>query len=1273
VFITQKGITYFFLKYNEDQYEEERERRSGSKSSMSEKQEVNYCRVDMELKNASIQKCNVISEFPSAGFSSYYYPHCTDGIKDVRKFKKVTIKEVYPGINWVICFNEKNELKYDFIVSPGADYKKIQIDYLSEKKLKLYENGNLVISSGLGSLEEKAPVSYLLNTDKEINSHFVKTNENRKYGGYETLLKFELQSYDKSKTLVIDPQVLWFTDFSTLGGYVGMGDITVNKVSGDVLITGYTSNLGMPLFDPSGGAYFRGTLSSGQDMFVTRLTSSGVVLWSTFMGGIGDDTGYAVEWDGSGNIFLTGQTRSNDFPTLNPGGGAYFNSVPPSSLNSFVSKFSSSGTLVWSTYMGGSFNTSEAGYDIVVNNSNEVFIVFTTAGNNMPTQNPAGGAYFQGANAATGTGNAYIAKYSNNGNLLWGSYFGGANYTSGIDIALDKSTNKLYITGSILTGGLPALTNAGGFYQAASGGVRDVFIAGFNNSLAPFWVTYLGGSGNEDASAIHCDNIGNIVLTGITTSANFPLANPGSGAYYQAANAGGTDIFVSKFIPSTGMFWSTYYGGSANDDNMSNGMYRPDITTDNKNNIYVTGMTSSLNFPTLQGCGNFLYNTGCNVIMQFCPSGRRLWATKFGEEGGYNGSNIGTANRFTSACDIDNATMSLYTGGEVYGPNVINPFVNPGGGALFNSPFTAGDCSFIIKFKILPVTLTTNSVNATVCNGCNGSATVTANCGIAPYTYSWNNGQTTQTATALCAGTYSVIVNDAGCAQDTAYVTIHSGSGTLTLNINSTNAACGINSGSAMSTPGAGTSPYTYSWSNGQTTQSVSSLRVGTYSVSINDAGGCFITSTTVITQPSAIVVNTMGSTQIVCNNTTTNVTVTASGGSPAYTYSWNNGQTGSTATGLVSGTYAVTATDGLGCTATQSVAVTSVPVAFISTIDTVGSSCGKAGTATAYVYGGIQPYIYSWNGSSQTTASFTGFAPGAYTLTVTDGSGCNITRTYTINGSSQTVFATFTSSSACINTPVSFTNTGTPAGAGVTYSWVISPISPSNVSGTTTDFSYTFLTAGSYNVQHNVVASGCSVTATISNAITLINCSLPIELLSFTGLPENENIRINWITATETNNNYFTLNRSPNAMSFESIAKVKGAGTSSKELKYTFLDEHPHEGVNYYRLQQTDFDGNYTYSSIITVDVNQNIITSVFPNPTNGPFTLQLNEVSQSPVLIIVRDILGREVFYTVVTITDKVRIITLTPETNVPSGIYYVIASSDDKICKQKLLIIK
>jgi hypothetical protein len=254
VFITQKGITYFFLKYNEDQYEEERERRSGSKSSMSEKQEVNYCRVDMELKNASIQKCNVISEFPSAGFSSYYYPHCTDGIKDVRKFKKVTIKEVYPGINWVICFNEKNELKYDFIVSPGADYKKIQIDYLSEKKLKLYENGNLVISSGLGSLEEKAPVSYLLNTDKEINSHFVKTNENRKYGGYETLLKFELQSYDKSKTLVIDPQVLWFTDFSTLGGYVGMGDITVNKVSGDVLITGYTSNLGMPLFDPSGGA-----------------------------------------------------------------------------------------------------------------------------------------------------------------------------------------------------------------------------------------------------------------------------------------------------------------------------------------------------------------------------------------------------------------------------------------------------------------------------------------------------------------------------------------------------------------------------------------------------------------------------------------------------------------------------------------------------------------------------------------------------------------------------------------------------------------------------------------------------------------------------------------------------------------------------------------------------------------------------------------------------------------------------------------------------------
>jgi hypothetical protein len=1078
VFVTQKGLSYFFLKYEEDEHEADQFEKDKNSQ---EKHLVKYCRVDMQLQNALITKSNIISEFPLTSFSTYYYPNCPAGVKDVRKYKKITIKEVYPGIDWVIYFNEKNELKYDFIVSPGADYNNIKINYLSEKKLNLQENGDLLIRSGLGNLQENAPVSYLLDTEERIGSRFVKIDEHRKYNGYETVVNVEVQQYDKSKTLVIDPQVLWFTDFSSMGGFIGIGDITVNKVSGDVLITGYTSNPGMPLFDPAGGAYFIGTLSSNQDIFVTRLNSSGVVLWSTFIGGNSNETGYAVEWDGLGNIFLTGQVGGT-FPTLNPGGGAYFNSVPPSSLNSFVSKFSSSGTLVWSTYMGGSFNTSEAGYDIVVNNSNEVFIVFTTAGNTMPTQNPIGGAYFQASNPGGATGNcAYIAKFSNNGNLLWGTYFGGANGTGGTDIALNRSTGSIYITGPNINGGLPALTNAGGFYQGAAGGANDTYVAAFNNTLAPTWVTYLGGSGNDYPCAIHCDNLGNIVLTGITSSANFPITNPGSGAYYQAANAGGSDIFVCKFTPATNMLWSTYYGGSANDDNMSSGMYRPDITTDNKNNIYVTGMTSSSNFPTFQGCGNFLYTTGCNVILQFCPSGRRLWATKFGEVG----SPVGTAARFTSACDIDNNTMSLYAGGEVYGPNTVNPLVNPGGGALFNTPFTTGDCSFIIKFKILPVTLNTSTVNATTCNGCNGSATVTANCGIAPYTYSWSNGQTTQTATALCAGTYSVIVNDAGCAQDTAYVTIHSGGGGLTLAVNSTNAACGINNGSATATPGAGTAPYVYTWSNGQTNQTATNLSVGTYTVSITDAGGCFISKTVSITQPSAIVVNTIGSTQIICTNTTTNITASASGGSTPYAYSWSNSQTTSTATGLAAGTYTVTATDALGCSSTQSVSITKVPMAFISKLDTIGGTCGKGGSATVYVYGGIQPYAYAWNGTSQTTATPTGLAPGNYTVTVTDGSGCNITQTFIIGGPPQTVFATFTYSTACVGTPVNFTNTGTASGSGITYNWVISPITPTNVSGTTTDFSYTFLTSGSYSVQHSVTVGTCTASVTTNITVT--------------------------------------------------------------------------------------------------------------------------------------------------------------------------------------------
>jgi len=265
--------------------------------------------------------------------------------------------------------------------------------------------------------------------------------------------------------------------------------------------------------------------------------------------------------------------------------------------------------------------------------------------------------------------------------------------------------------------------------------------------------------------------------------------------------------------------------------------------------------------------------------MQFCPKGIRLWATKFGE----TGSPVGKAARFTSACDFDNTSNSLYAGGEVYGPNVVNPLVNPGGGALFNSPFTTGDCSFVIKFKILTITVNVSSVNATTCSGCNGTASVTATCGVAPYTYNWNNGQTTQNATGLCAGTYSVIVNDGACSQDTAYVTITSGSGSLTVSTSQTNAACGANNGSATATAASGTAPYTYSWSNGQTTQTVTNLSAGSYTVSVSDGAGCFTQKSVVITQPASIIMNVTSPTQIMCNNNFINVKVTASGGAKPY------------------------------------------------------------------------------------------------------------------------------------------------------------------------------------------------------------------------------------------------------------------------------------------------------------------------------------------------------------------------------------------------------
>ena len=280
------------------------------------------------------------------------------------------------------------------------------------------------------------------------------------------------------------------------------------------------------------------------------------------------------------------------------------------------------------------------------------------------------------------------------------------------------------------------------------------------------------------------------------------------------------------------------------------------------------------------------------------------------------------------------------------------------------------------------------------CGDANGSASVTVTQGTAPYSYLWTNGETTSSINGLLSGTYTVIVTDAmGC---TTTCTVYIGDTVPpTCMAVGTPTSCNENNGSATVTGMGGSGTYTYLWSNGETTATINNLAPGTYTVIVTDGNGC-TTSCSVDIADSTSPICSATSTDTSCGEANGTATVTASNGTPGYTYSWSNGGNTPTITGLASGTYSVTVTDAEGCTNNCSVTVgaSSSPTCSITGVDT---SCGENnGSAIVIATGGSGNYSYSWSNAS-TSNSISGLAPGTYSVTVTDGEGCTTSCSVTI------------------------------------------------------------------------------------------------------------------------------------------------------------------------------------------------------------------------------------------------------------------------------------
>jgi len=705
---------------------------------------------------------------------------------DVPTYAKVRYRAIYPGIDLVYYGNQR-QLEYDFIVAPGADPKKIALGFKGADKLEIDAKGDLVLRAAGGEVRQHKPVVYqeIDGIRQEIDGGYVRKGANR--------VGFRLAAYDTARPLIIDPVLSYSTYLGGSGREKGLA-IAVDR-DGNAYVTGLVSSTDFPTtagaFQPifGGGTAFGG--GQGFDAFVTKFDSTGsALLYSTYLGGSDDDQGLGIAVDTNGNAYVTGSTKSANFPTtagafeqtyggafvtkLDPtgsalvystylgstasdqgnaiavdaGGNAYvtgsagsnFPTTPGAfqtagSSGAFITKLDPSGsTLAYSTYLGGS-NTDALG--IAVDAAGSAYVAGRTSGN-VPT---TPGAFQRTFNPGfTGTRpppiefDAFVTKLNPTGSeLVYSTLLGGGDVDWGTAVAVDSDGNA-YVTGFTASANFPITPAA--FQPLFARGLFDVFVTKVHSS-GSFLVysTYLGGGGEERGAGIAVDSSGNALVTGFTGSTNFPTTPDAFQRTFGGGNAFFGDAFVTK-LDAVGavLVYSSYLGGI--DDDVGNG-----IAVDAADNAYVTGHTLSGNFPTtpraFQPTGGGLINGSGNFDAFVAKFGDNT-LTKRSEE------SAATAIGFWTTYG---AETGAFSGGSIVASNVIAST------ALFN--FTGTAVSWIgVKCNVCGIALV--SVD--------GGAPATVNTA-GPNAPGGLTSESVFSASGLAAGTHTMIITVTGMSS----------------------------------------------------------------------------------------------------------------------------------------------------------------------------------------------------------------------------------------------------------------------------------------------------------------------------------------------------------------------------------------------------------------------------------------------------------------------------------------------------------------------------
>jgi len=488
-------------------------------------------------------------------------------------FARVEVRQVWPGVD-MVWHGDQRRLEHDMVVAPGVDPAVVALDVEGARSLDLAPGGDLVLDLGATTARLARPVVYqdIAGSRRQVAGEFTLLGPSR--------IGFRLGAYDSSLPLVIDPTLVTSTVLGGMGSDSGYA-IAVDP-EGNTYVTGSTESVDFPTSAPLQPALSNPGGGPASDVFVSKLSPDGSrLIWSTYLGGRGRDTGYAVAVGADGAVYVGGVTESSDFPQARAAQTAYGGGAS----DAFMAKIAANGASVdWSTFVGGTQTDRARG--LAVDTAGNAYLTGSTNSTDFPAVNPQQPGPF-GADL-----DAFLVKVpSAGGGLAFATRLGGANDDHGLAVAVDTQ-GSAFVTGDTLSPAFPTVRplqpSSGGSAGGVAGSFADAFVAKYNPAgSALVYSTFLGGGDVDQGTAIAVDASGAAYVAGNTNSSNFPTVGP-----LQAAKANEPDAFVAKVDPpGAALVYSTYFGGSGADGANA-------IAVDRAGAAHVVGTTGSADWPT---------------------------------------------------------------------------------------------------------------------------------------------------------------------------------------------------------------------------------------------------------------------------------------------------------------------------------------------------------------------------------------------------------------------------------------------------------------------------------------------------------------------------------------------------------------------------------------------------------------------------------------------------------------------------------------------------